>query len=526
MKPPPRGPTESTWLYALAGALLVGGPLWHYLFVNRYPFSRPEAILLPLGAALLGAGAAAVAHRIGGLVEHLVFGVLVYVFLDWQFDLEARIPTALIAIGCVALPYLVRSRRAALACITLGAFDLASLPRPSERFVPAAGATVARPAAVRLPLLVHIILDEQWGVGGLEAAGDSATAAMLRAFYLQRGFEVYEGAYSRSSQTRVSIPAVLSLGGPPGRVTAIPGNRDRFRLHANAYFEKLRAVGYTIHVYQTTHLDFCHSTPALVASCRTGTANSIANIGYLRGSWKVRAMLVARYFLNLRSHAYRILKRPPDAEGWRRSSAGRGLASLAELRDAIAGRESGARAFFVHVLLPHRPLEVDSLCRAYANPAHRVNELPRHLSDSSWRAILLRYAAQDRCVHGALSEVLAAVDRTVGRDGAIVIIHGDHGPRMHRNAPEAMATRLDTLQLNSKYSTLLAIRRPRVPAASHPGAVPIQDFLWELFRKDFAGAISGEWAPWVAGLASDSAGPPTFVQALTPSDMIWARPKP
>ena len=39
---------ESGRLYALAGALMTGGPVWHYLFVNRYPFDRPEAVVLSL----------------------------------------------------------------------------------------------------------------------------------------------------------------------------------------------------------------------------------------------------------------------------------------------------------------------------------------------------------------------------------------------------------------------------------------------------------------------------------------------
>jgi hypothetical protein len=72
-------PTESVWLYALAGALLTGGPVWHYLFVNRYPFDRPETVILPLVAGLLGAAGAVVARRIGGVVGSLCFGGLLYV---------------------------------------------------------------------------------------------------------------------------------------------------------------------------------------------------------------------------------------------------------------------------------------------------------------------------------------------------------------------------------------------------------------------------------------------------------------
>lgn len=525
---PARGQAaESYWLYALAGALLLGGPVWHYLFVNRYPFSRPEAIVLPLIAALLGAAIAAGGHRVGDLVGGLVFGVLLYIFVDLQFDLEKSIRTVGVVAGCLALPQILRTHRAVLTCLTLGAFDLASLPRPPAAFVPARGESTARPPG-GLPLLLHLVLDEQWGIGGLRAAGDSATAAFLTGFYRQRGFEVYAGAYSRWNWTSRSIPEALSLGRPLDlrKPPAKARPRVRFRLQANPYFARLRELGYAIRVYQSTDLDYCHPADVAVASCATWSANSIANIGYLPGDWTGRAMLAGRYFLNVASHAYLRLKRPPDGPVWRESVIGGGLATLGAVRDAIAAGGRGATAIFVHVLLPHRPLEVDADCRAYSDPARRVGDnLPQHLSDSSWRALLTLYAAQDRCVHSAVGEVLAALDRTVGRDGAIVIVHGDHGARLSQSDPAgAPASQLNTQQLNAIYSTLLAVRRPQVPGNVHTESVPLQDFLWELVGKDFRGEVSGEWVHYVHHVADGLPVPVHPPRALTGAEMLWAHP--
>lgn len=528
MKPARRPATEPYWLYALAGALLIGGPVWHYLFVNRYPFSRPEALILPLGAALLGAAIATAAHRIGGLLEGLSFGVLLFLFVDFQSQGQYRLPTVVVAAACLLLSQLIRARRALITCLTLGAFNLASLPRSGLDSTPASPAAVA-PSTAAPPLLLHLVLDEQWGIGGLRAAGDSTTAAFLTDFYRQRGFEVYEGAYSRWSETAPAMSEAFSLrpwsSQEPVLVRGKPNHH--YRLRANPYFARLRELGYRIHVYQSSHLDYCHAEAVVVAECRTFPANSIANIGQLRGAWTRRAMLAARYFLNVASHTYVRLKRPPDDPAWGQSLAGRGLATLQLVTRAIAANPGPGTAIFAHVLLPHRPLEVDASCDGYRDPTQRIGfQLAEQQSDSSWRAILGRYAAQDACLHSALADVLAAVDRKVGRDGAILIVHGDHGARMHPQNPRDSAVgRMSPARLNLRFSTLLAIRRPGIPAAVYPEPVPLQDFFWELVKQGFSGEIRSEWRHYVAPDRWDAdARTPVRMQSLTVSEMPWAPP--
>ena len=525
MKPAGGSPLESVWLYAVAGALMTGGPVWHYLFVNRYPFDRPEAVFLPLAAGLLGAGIAVLGRRLGGLLASLSFGALLYVFVDLQLNLEQSVRTLLVALGCVVLAHLLRSRRALLICLMLGTFNLASLPRRGGTPAPpreAAG--IRRPDS--LPVLVHIVLDEQWGIGGLRAAGDQATAQFLTAFYLERGFEVYEGAYSRWGRTRTSIPEAFSLG-RPAEVEPLPANArlpTGFRLRANPYFERLRDIGYRIEVRQSNHLDFCRRAEALVAWCHTTPGNSIASIGHLGGAWPARAHLAGRYFLNVTSHAYARLKRPPDGDGWRLATAGNALAQLRELRDAIASGKAYGTAFFVHVLLPHHPLEVDADCAAFSDPDLRVGfDPPKNLR---YREVLALYGGQTRCVHRAVSGILDALDRTVGRDGAIVIVHGDHGWRMDQDPSDAPAAELERERLNSVFSSLLAIRRPGVPAAHRGEAVPIQDFLWRLIESTFQGAVSPVWEHFVYlpfPVGQDTwPGPTPIRRELNEKEMPWA----
>lgn len=512
--------TEPYWLSAVAGALLLGGPIWRYLYVNRYPFGQIEAVVLPLGAALLGAALAVLGHRLGRWPRILVFGGLLLVFIDLQADPE-KWTQAVVTLGVCILAAVFWQRLATLTCITVGTFYLASLPRSSASIQASGESASAPPVAPTLPPLVHVILDEEWGIGGLLAERDTATAAFLSEFYLNRGFELFSAAYSRYYRTRESISQLVSLGEKPHFHSAIRTSPPKHKLSAIPYFELLRARGYRIRVYQTSYLDYCAAPNAEVVSCETQAGNSIANIGHLQGNWIARAELASRFFLNVSSKIYRRLH--PDHESWRRASAGGGLLTLRRVRDAIASGSAGGTAYFVHVLLPHGPTTVDERCGAQADkPPPREPGLG--LNEAGWRWTMQRAGWQVRCTHRALSDVLVGIDSTAGGTRAIVIVHGDHGSRMLQHELEFPAVAaLDRRQLNAFYSTLLAVRRPSVPPRVYTEPVPVQDFLWELARNGFAGRPSTEWRHFVYGWPTDSIRSDT-VRFLVESEMLWVSP--
>lgn len=510
-------PAEPYRLYAAAGALMLGGPVWHYLYVNHYSFGRPEAVLLPLGAALIGSAVAVLGHRIGGVIESVGFGVLLYLFLDLQFNPEKWSYSAVILAASIVLAMVLRRKRAILTCVTLGVLYLVSLPRFGS--VPAEDRAAASLTEADLPVLVHIVLDEQWGVGGFQAEGDTATAAFLTQFYGERGFELFTGAYSRHDQTLQSVPEELSLG-QPVRVDSL--RAGHWALRGIPYFEFLVSQGYAIHVYQTGLLDYCNGDVRVV-SCETQSGNSIANIGALQGRWTTRANLTGRYFLNVTSNVYRRLH--PDPEVWRRATAGGGLLALDHVRKALAAFPGRGRAIFAHVLLPHRPIEVGPECSALEDPEQRIgNEIPVHFSDSAWSEVLHRLGDQVRCTHHRLGAVLDALDTLAGKDNSIVIVQGDHGSRLFKDRPQSSAPSQWSLKvLNARFSTLLAVRRPRVPPAVHSEAIPVQDFLWALVRQRFEGRVQDPWRHYIRRSPGDSALTDT-VRVLGPKDMLWAPP--
>ncbi len=514
MTAPVRGRPEPAWLYALAGALLLGGPVWHALWTSHYPFHRPEAIVLPLGAALVGAGLALAAHRLPAVLATLSFGVLLCLFVDLQFDWHLHVRSVLILAGCLVFAQVFRTRRALLVCLMAAAFDLSSLARAPE--VPGrAAATRAEPVRTGSgpPLLLHIIMDEQWGIGGFRAAGDSGTAELLSVFYRERGFEVYEGAYSRDRWTRFSIPELMSLS-RPHEVREVAGH---YWLPRNAWFEWLAGQGYRIRVAQTTHLDFCRAQGITVASCRVTPGGSLGNIGYLEGRWLVRAARAFRFLLNAKSHYYVRLRSPPDAVIWKTASVGRGLDELRKLRADITREPARGTAYVIHVLLPHRPIEVDSACHARSPSGDERWTRGAHMSAPDAAAWQAAYGGQVRCLHHALDGLLRTADSVAGGEG-IVIIHGDHGTRMSLgNGP---LSQFEERQLNAAFSTLFAIRRPRATPAAHSMAVPIQDLFWTLVDSSFAGTANGAWRHFVRDRGRR--GNADTLRLLEPAEMIWA----
>ena len=464
-------PSEPSWLYAIAGALLGGGPVWHYLWVNHYPAST-EFVLMAGGAAVVGCVIALLARRIGGVVAAIAFAGLLFIFADLQFDPEKYLAAPLLLGLCIAVALLLQRKCAVICTLTLAAFYLAALPRSgaartaatprSDRAEAVAGDPALRIAAQ--PVIVHIILDEHWGIGGLRFEHDTQTANFLSDFYTQRGFEVFPAAYSRFYRTIESIPEIVSLG---RRIELAPVNTQRSgdrTLAAVPYFQLLRSRGYEIRVLQNTYLDFCSAPPDPVRLCETRSGNTIANIGYLQGPARSRFILAGRFFLNVKSHIYQRLH--PDPEMWRRASAGGGLLALQHLRDAISTGPTANVAYFAHVLVPHRPLGVEDNCDLLDDPANRIGyEQPDHVTDVHWAVMLQRYGAQVRCAELAVGTVLDALDRKVGRDHSVVIIHGDHGSRIFQEKPKFVAlSPLSDRQMNGRYSTLLAVRYPGITA--------------------------------------------------------------
>ncbi len=504
--------------YVIAGVLLIAGPLWRALYMAHYPFLKPEAIVLLIAASALGVGIALFSRRLGGLAGSVMFGGLLFVFADLQLAPENWTYLALVLAGCIALSALLAPHRGFIVTAALGAFYVSSLGRPPFSVPPKL--TTVSVARAENPVLVHIILDAQWGIGGLMAGGDTATAVFLREFYAERGFQLYEGAYSRFHETVESLPSFFSMGkavqvsNAPARSKYLPDLRDL------PYFALLRERGYNLHVFQSTYLDFCQS--GHVTSCISEPYNSLRNTSALDGPWTMRAQWVLRYFGQNESRVLRRLIGSSDL--WRRSVAGEGIRSLRELGRTLeeTGEQhiEGGQALLAHVLLPHGPIDVDASCQIL-DMEERIH--PREeASGNRRREIMDGWGDQSRCAHRILGETLDIIDRTIGRDRSIVVIHGDHGWRVNRRQdPNELLRDYSLAKLNNSFSTLFAIRRPGVTPSVVTEATPAQDLFWSLARSEFKGPVPTTWEhfvqkyPWRSGLIPEQ-------RRLSAADMWWA----
>lgn len=521
--------TERPALYAAAGALLLGGPIWHYLYVNFYPFYRIEAAVMVLVAAVIGAVSALIAHRIGGVLGTLGMAALLFLFVDLQTNLHLRLRAEYILGIVLVAAFVLGSRKAALICITLTAFYLSALPRASSGTTYALRTSRSDTNQSSQPVgtqpepkaLLHVILDEHWGVGAFRAAGETATADFLVDYYERLGFTLYTAAYSRYPRTLEAVPAMLSMGLPfdPPTVDSTPP-RGR-KLRTNPYFSELLAKGYSIRVFQNAYLNYCMAPGIAVKSCTTQSGNSIANIGYRGGSAISRGVTATRFLLAMTSRVYESLR--GNDESFKRATAGGALRSLEQLEELILSNPPGSNAYFVHALLPHRPLELDAECRA-ASPANRVTiGTPKRPTDPAWQQILTALGAQTRCAEFALGKILAALDKSVGRQNATVIIQGDHGARIFEQAPDSQSlSTLSAEQLNGSYPTLLAVRAKGFPPGIVREPVPVQDFVWQFARNGFQGPVKMEFSHFVRA-ASERTGMVDSIRYVHEGDMMWAR---
>jgi hypothetical protein len=513
-------PTEPMWLYGLAGALMLGGPIAREMYANHYP-ARPEAFVFPLLAGAVGAIVAVGSRRAGGILGTLAFGGLLFLFADLQLNTQRWVGTAVAILACLALAQVLARHRAALFSLTLGAFYLTSVVRPPV-MPPPARLDTSEPSGSANTVLVHIVLDEQWGVGALRAAGDTATAEFLEDFYLTRGFDLYESAYSRYRETLDTFRSIMLLGEARPDSMPQPGAYHN-SIYSNRYFARLRELGYAIRVYQTSYFDLCNGEVA-VASCYVASGGSIANIGHLDGNWVRRGIWASRYFLSTRSHIFgRVIDEPVS---WRRALAGGALAAGRNLATTIASHPAEGTAFFVHLLIPHRPFQADEECRLQKDPSRYLDYgLPPHPSDSLWRSVLGMYGDQVRCAHRMLATVIEAIDSTMGRDRSIVIVHGDHGSRLHPHEKHNDSLPLadnSAAELNSHFATLLAVRRPQGTATLHPEPTPVQDVIWQLARNGFVGPVPTEWPQYILQVPNRQY-PGGQLRSLSSVDMPWVR---
>lgn len=473
------------FLPTATGTVVLGASLLNYLGHNNYPALTPEVAIVAAGIIILAAGVAAIYVASSKISRTLLEYLLVYIALDLNFD---GLGVILGAAGTVLV--LRRALLPALCVMFTVVFfteivGLASGVQHSE----ARASTSATPKS-DAPVLLHLILDEHVGIEGFPQGLPQAAVIRreLKDFYLRRGFRLSGGAYSEYMRTTNAIPQILNFGDEqPWR----PEHRRRGRsLRQNAYFDRLGALGYRIHVYESDFLDYCDHES--VRSCTKYRAADLRLVADSPLDLNAKASLLLYGFVSLSdlavaaAHNYDRLalvlrltgiELPLLAIDFNKlTSTLSALSAFDRLIADLAHAQPG-EAYFAHLLLPHYPYAADAKCAVKSWDEWVM----RRSVGVAWRDRQLAYFDQLRCTTVKVDLALQVLARSPAGRKSIIVVHGDHGSRINRLDPLAdnLERGLNEDDLIASYSTLFAARA----AGLTPG--------YDDVRRPVAGLLSG-----------------------------------
>ena len=342
-----------------------------------------------------------------------------------------------------------------------------------------------------LPPVLHIVLDEQIGIEGLpdEVPGAAELRAELTDFYVDNGFRLYGRAFSHYLNTYNSLANLMNGERRDRDMSFLARSERRYVITENDWFDGLAAQGYEISVYQSHYLDVCAGQR--IARCTTGSTSMIRALSNSDVGVMNKAIFMFRSFTAYSVSAYlwtgilrEVLGRPESGSGGEGVGDGHetevaalrtrppalapllALPLMDRLIDDLRSAEPG-RAYFAHLLLPHRGFLLDESCRpkpdmdSWYDHTHLGIEAGQRLSEASRSARYTEYFKQVRCTHRMLGEALEALSEAGVMDDAIIFVHGDHGSRISSlPISDETVSRLTDADLIDGFSTLYAVRCP------------------------------------------------------------------
>lgn len=416
--------------------------------------------LLTLAAGLVPVGLAALHSRRAARWVGAVAGVALYLFFHYRVVTDLREPfgvtmsapawwaVASLVVLAVAVPLArLRSPQVFLAILA-----------PALLVLPAVQLVTALPAAAEPPdrtttdaaELVHtpdvwwFVLDGQAGPPFLRGLGMDPDPFI--GHLETRGFDVLEHARSNYPFTHLAVASAMDME-YLYEGTAEPG--------AGPYFERLQGDNRTVDTFLANGYGYVHAYPGLWTGSRCSGREDVCfgDNGPLGDTeWALRSMTP---LLDLTDQT--------DTN----VGVARAQDPLHVTEQVLAARPAGPTFSLIHVINPHPPYLRDADCR--------LRDVP--LSFAAWGEGP-EYADAVRCLFDRLE---ASVGRILEVDeDPVIIIQGDHGPRLGLSAETTGEVLLDG---DMFFSALSAIRLPE-PCADLD--VPEDLTLVNTFRVVFA----------------------------------------
>jgi len=496
-------------VYILAVTLCVLAPFVVFLTANNYPLFVTEVLLLYLAGLVVGLVIGALVKlRLLALGLFALWGC-VFVAIAFMSDLDSVWWVAAVALASGIVIWMLRDNVATIVSVAAAVHISSTLvlnyvnrPNVAEPSVHSIEPAVS--AAPDLPPVLHLIMDEFAGLRGLpgEFAGGQELVSKLADYYPALGFELYSHVYSQYFNSGNSLANLVNFASSATDGAFVSRDGQAF-MASNSYFDHLLDLGYALHIYQSSYLDFCVTPDVPVTSCSTYKSNSIAAIASvdMQTSQKSRFILnsyldSSAFLRNLRRAYHRAGKRLSIAlPAWPANNSHTGplavMRTIAELEAALRKLRPG-EVHFAHLLLPHYPYNLDANCTLRPLVSTWLNRTPFEVVENideqnnsvSRQERYLQYLAQTTCAQAMLEELIAAIRASGQWHRSIIIIHGDHGSRIVRREP--LARNLAVLvedDFRDAYAAFFAVKNGRSIGRLNTSVLPLQAALaraWQL----------------------------------------------
>lgn len=457
-----------------------------------------EVIVLSGIAAVMTLPLAMMAAR-WPLVRRLAFAILMCWLLDLYFFESELFWWAALALVALSLsPFESNLRN--VGALFAGCFTLLSALSPTNPAIaPALSAPVETTSSARrdspLPLVVHIILDEQGSP--LAASPESGRIFdRLAAEYTERGFESHTWVRAGSGATDRSLAGLLAP--PPMRGTdnnRVELNRDfTYSLRRNYYVESLLQRGFKVSVLQNSYLQLCvderadcytypHDTHGHSMARFTGSLSDRLWLAVTEMHSEQYSPKSVRYVNFYKPIGDKLVVHglfPYQRQFWTGPSVA--LAVLDEFERRIPKMRSG-EAYLVHLLAPHYPYVLDANCGLRPASEWMVPDWAAQVFGQSRAELEHVYWEQVSCVHSRLLTLIDRIDREVGRDNSVIILHGDHGARLFYRMAHPRPEIVSATEPNSSLDTILLVRAPGAQAILNSARASLDELLWGTLAK-------------------------------------------